>query len=89
MLAAAGSHLRVALSLVFGGADVNARNTVNGNTALMLAANRGALAIVEALMAAGADVNARADDGWTALEAAEMIGDDDIAAMLRRAGARE
>ncbi|MEE8203282.1 MAG: ankyrin repeat domain-containing protein [Alphaproteobacteria bacterium] len=47
------------------------------------------MAIVEALMAAGADVNARADDGWTALEAAEMIGDDDIAEMLRRAGARE
>ncbi len=89
MLAAASDHLQVAVSLVFGGADVNARNPVNGNTALMLAANRGALAVVEALMAAGADVNARADDGWTALEAAEMIGDDDIAAMLRRAGARE
>jgi ankyrin repeat protein/formylmethanofuran dehydrogenase subunit D len=89
MLAAMGDHQRAAARLLNGGADANARNPVNGNTALMLAANRGALGVVTSLVAAGADVNIRANDGWTALKAAEMIGEDDIVQHLRLAGARE
>jgi hypothetical protein len=41
------------------------------------------------LLAAGAGVNLRAKDGCTALEAAEMIGDDEIMELLKRAGAKE
>ena len=89
MLAARGGHTQAVAALLYSGADVNAGNTANGNTALMLAANSGVLSAVRLLLAAGADANARADDGWTALEAAGMIGADEIAAVMRRAGARE
>ena len=60
----------------------------DGNTALMLAANRGFLDIVKRLLASGADVNIRAKDGWTALAAAEMIGDTEIAELIKKAGAK-
>ena len=71
------------------GADANAAVAESGVTALMLAANRGFADIVRSLLAAGADPNARAADGWTALEAAEMIGDEPTLAILRKAGAEE
>ena len=70
------------------GAQVGARETGTGNTALMLAANRGYLEVLRVLIAAGADVRAVAEDGWTARQAAEMVGDDEAAALLRAAGAR-
>ncbi|MDH3468785.1 MAG: ankyrin repeat domain-containing protein, partial [Gammaproteobacteria bacterium] len=70
-------------------ANVNQADPVTGNTALMLAANRGAVQAVTLLLAAGANVNARAKDGWTALEAARMIGDNEIESLLKKAGARE
>ena len=44
--------------------------------------------IVARLIFAGADVNIAARDGWTALKAADMVGDDAIVRMLRDAGAR-
>ncbi|HEY9536954.1 MAG TPA: ankyrin repeat domain-containing protein, partial [Kiloniellaceae bacterium] len=71
------------------GGDPDAREVDTGNTALMLAANRARLEEVRLLLQAGADVALKAEDGWTALAAAEMIGDDEIAALLRAAGARE
>ncbi len=52
----------------------------------MLAANRGFADSVRSLLAAGADASARAADGWTAFEAAEMIGDEVTLAILRDAG---
>jgi ankyrin repeat protein len=55
----------------------------------MLAANLGYSDIVGVLIESGADVNARADDGWTALQAAEMFGDPATLAALEAAGARE
>ena len=70
------------------GADPNLTDPEQGNSALMRAANRGALAIVRLLLAHGASVDIVAKDGWTALQAAEMIGDAEIAALLRAAGAR-
>ncbi len=48
----------------------------------MWAANRGALDAVRALLRAGADTGVRADDGWTAREAAEMLGDTEILRLL-------
>jgi hypothetical protein len=74
--------------LLQAGAEVNAREAETGNTALMLAANRARLEEVRLLLQAGADVNLKAKDGWTALAAAEMIGDSEIADLLRAAGAR-
>ena len=71
------------------GAHPDAPNPLDGNTALMMAANRGAIDVVRMLIAAGADVNAKAKDGWTPLEAATMIGDEEIVELLKRAGARK
>jgi ankyrin repeat protein len=44
--------------------------------------------VVQLLLSHGADVNLQARDGWTALGAAEMVGDATIAALLRAAAAR-
>jgi hypothetical protein len=57
----------VALVLIKGGADVNAR-TGDGSTALHTAAFFGRTEIVEALLKAGADVTIRNNYGATALE---------------------
>ena len=78
-----------ALALLSNGADVNLADEASGNTALMLAANRGFVDLVRLLLDQGADVRIRAKDGWTALQAAEMIGDNETAALLRAAGALE
>ena len=77
----------VALALLTQGADANLADRDKGNTALMLAANRGFADLVRLLLERGARVDSRAKDGWTALQAAEMIGDEEIAALLRAAGA--
>jgi ankyrin repeat protein len=89
MLAAMSGQLGGLYVLLQRGGDVDATAAETGNTALMLAANRGRLDVVRMLLAAGAEVNARAKDGWTALEAAEMVGDDEIATLLRQAGAAQ
>ena len=78
-----------ALALLSNGADVNLTDGASGNTALMLAANRGFVDLVRLLLDQGADVGIRAKDGWTALQAAEMIGDGETAALLRAAGELE
>jgi ankyrin repeat protein len=54
--------------LLAAGADVNARDR-HGQTALMLAAHRGALDVVEALIEAGADLNTTAKYNLSALNA--------------------
>ena len=40
-------------------------------------------------MANGAEPDARADDGWTAIQAAEMVGESGIVELLRAAGAAD
>jgi ankyrin repeat protein len=71
--------------LLEAGADVNRREVGNGNTALMYAANSGFADLVERLLASGADVDAMASDGWTAIQAAEMVGEAAIVERLRAA----
>ncbi len=88
MIAARSGRVRSVALLLKQGADVNAVDAKNGNTALMLAANRGLIDIVELLLAADANTNIRAKDGWTALAAAEMIGDTEIADVIRRASTK-
>jgi uncharacterized protein len=65
------------------GADPNRRADPPGATALMLAANNGHRDAVERLLAAGADPRLVTEDGWDAVKAAEDIGEDEIAALLR------
>ncbi|HSR70792.1 MAG TPA: ankyrin repeat domain-containing protein, partial [Kiloniellales bacterium] len=88
VLAALSGSPEVVGLLLAAGADPDARERNTGNTPLMLAANNGHLDVVRLLLDRGVDVNARSEDGWTALEAAEMIGDSEIAAQLRAAGAK-
>lgn len=87
-MAALSGHAEAVRVVLAHGGEVNGRESESGNTALMLAANRGFLEVAHVLIAAGADVMAKANDRWTALEAAEMIGDEEMAALLRAAGAR-
>jgi cytohesin len=82
------SHAEIVRALLSGGAKPDLTDWKTGNTALMLAANRGFLDVVHLLLAHGARIDIVAKDGWTALQAAEMIGDEEIAALLRAAGAR-
>lgn len=76
----------MAALLIGVGADVNARGAEDGSTALMWAANGAFIAIVRDLLTAGADVTPVADDGWTALRAAEMTGDADVMRLIVEAG---
>ena len=70
--------------LIAGHADVNAKETHLGNTALMTAAKTGNAGILKALIAARADVNAKDKEGWTALMKTHDAG---IIKVLRAAGA--
>jgi ankyrin repeat protein len=54
-------------SLLARGADVNAKETAEGQTALMWAAAEGHTDVVQALIERGADVHARSARGYTAL----------------------
>jgi ankyrin repeat protein len=66
------------------GTDLEA-NAINGNTALMMAAFKHNQPAVEALLAKGAAVNR---PGWSALHYAAASGDDEIARILLRHGAK-
>lgn len=65
------------------GFPLDLRNSSDGSTAIMWAANGGHIHIVQKLLDAGADPTLSDNGGWTAIEAAEMAGHDDIAAILR------
>jgi ankyrin repeat protein len=69
------------------GAEADAQITRFRVTPLHMAALRGPAESVSALIAAGADVNARTRDGETPLENALFKGHQEIAALLREAGA--
>ncbi|CCL98289.1 uncharacterized protein FIBRA_00283 [Fibroporia radiculosa] len=62
--------------------DINALDE-NGYTPLHLACDRGNLGVVEFLLKRGADVHLKDADNTTALELAEVAGNDNIAAILR------
>jgi hypothetical protein len=79
----------VAKWLIEHGADVNARDN-NGETPLMHAVLSGSDEIVRQLIDAKADLDARSTDyDRTALMAAVDRGKDNVAAMLRQAGAKD
>ena len=87
MDAVAAGQLRSIRALLAAGANVNARAS-DGRTPLIEAAVHGRPKSVRLLIAAHADLNYE-QRGWgTALEAAERNGHNNIAALLREAGAR-
>jgi ankyrin repeat protein len=97
--AARTDNVTLLQSLLDRGANPNARDR-EGRTPLMDAARAGHLGAMRTLLLAGADVNAWSRAGstanlnhrqrgrGTALETAERTGHDDIAQLLRDAGAR-
>ena len=87
MDAVGAGQLRAIHILLAAGANVNARAN-DGRTPLIEAAVRGRPKSARLLIAAHADLNYE-QRGWgTALEAAERNGHNNIAAILRQAGAR-
>jgi hypothetical protein len=87
MDAVAAGQLGSVRVLLAAGANVNARAN-DGRTPLIEAAVQRRPKSAQLLIAAHADLNYE-QRGWgTALEAAERTGHNDIAAMLRQAGAR-
>jgi len=79
---AAMGHADVVKVLLAHGADINSKNS-----AFMQAAATGHTDIVQILLEHGADVNARDNFGITALTRATMLGQDDVAEVLRAHGA--
>jgi ankyrin repeat protein len=69
-------------------ADPDQREAGTGNTALMLAANRGQREAVVLLLEHGADASLIAEDGWTAAQAARMVGEEALARLLEAAARR-
>ena len=87
MEAAHAGKLEAMRVLVEAGANVNAA-TLSGETPLITAAAHNQASAVKLLMQSGADLNLRSRGFGSALEAAERMGHEQIAQMLRKAGAR-
>jgi len=86
--AATGGQDAVVTYLLAEGASVNAVSP-NGTSALMMAVREGRGSTVTLLIARGANVNQRNQSGATALSWALRGNEQDMAAALRRAGAKE
>jgi uncharacterized protein len=69
------------------GADVNAKESWRGQTALMWASAEGNVTTVELLLKAGADLHARENGGFTPLLFAVREGKIDVVRTLLKAGA--
>lgn len=77
-------------ALLKAGGNINAQSST-GNTALMLAIDRGKIDVALRLIAAGADLEIRGQKGWTALHNAASGGEKgyrEVAEALLRAGAK-
>jgi ankyrin repeat protein len=79
---------KAAKLLLVHGAHPNVRDTVDGNTPLIIAVGKGYKDVAEVLLANGADVNA-ADKMGTPLAWAIHTGHTDIANFLRQHGGHE
>lgn len=88
--------IKIVESLIKAGADVNAKNTSDGATALIYAAEHGVVETVDLLIKAGADLNAKYYSGETALQRAirydrnmgRVANRKDVIARLKAAGAQ-
>lgn len=86
-IAAAKNDLNLIKMLIGARANINAQNRF-GNTALMIALERGFDSIVQALLEAQADVNIQNNEGKTALMIAAKKGNASYVDQLIAAGAR-
>ena len=66
-VAAERNHLEVAQLLISSGADVNAKDSINGYTPLHMTAWGKSLEVAQLLISSGADVNLRDKRGWEPL----------------------
>jgi ankyrin repeat protein len=73
--------------LLKAGADVNARNHILGDTALLAASANGHLEVMKELLRHGADVDAKDRAGMTSLMRAASVGHVDVLKALLAAGA--
>lgn len=83
----ADRRLALAKVLIAARANVNVKDE-NGSTPLIWAAQTCPRELVEALIAGGADVNAKAKGGATPLMMAEVMQRAEVAAVLKKAGAK-
>lgn len=82
------SHASAVSILVQHGADINARDTLYGETPLIAAAKHGDLAMVKFLIDSGADIEARDNScNGTALWVAASRGHSDVVSLLLTRGA--
>jgi len=86
--AATGGHDAVVAYLLDQGANINAASA-NGTTALMMAVREGKGPTVDLLVKRGADVNHRNENNVSALDWAKRGNEAAMAAVLRRAGAKD
>jgi ankyrin repeat protein len=86
--AAYQGNLDTVMQLIDEGADVNARDETNGQTALITASQGCQFEIVELLLDHGAEVDAIDNDGTTALMEASYKGDIAIMRLLISKGAQ-
>ncbi len=86
--AATGGHDTIVASCCDQGANVNAESA-NGTTALMMAVRESKGATVDLLVKRGADVNHRNETNVSALAWAKRGNETEMAATLRRAGAKD
>jgi hypothetical protein len=80
------AHNAIVLALIEAKANVHVRDG-NNSTPPIWAADKCGPKVIQALVDAGADVNARAKGGATPLMMAEVTGQTENAAILRKAGA--
>ena len=78
----------VIVALVKAKGDVKTRDPDNKTTPLVGAVQSCAVSAVEALLAAGSDLSAKSAGGMTALQLADVFQRPEIAAALRKAGAK-
>lgn len=78
----------VIIALVKGQGDVKTKDPDNKTTPLVGAVQSCTLDAIEALIAAGSDLSAKSAGGATALQLADIFQKAEIAAALRKAGAK-
>lgn len=85
----AAESASVIQALLAGKADVKTKDPDNGTTALVGSVQSCNLTAVEALIKAGSDLTAKSNGGTTALQLANIFQRPDLAAALKKAGAKQ